>query len=59
MFPLDEICDYDKWRANDRYMKIVNEDENKDLTGTPKMYVMQESFTMCFLYKYQSDEHMV
>ena len=40
-------------------MKIVKPEENKDLVGTKNMYVMQDSFTMCFLYKYQSDEKML
>ena len=59
ILPLDEVCDFAKWRENDNYMKIVNEEENVDLLGNKKMYVMQPSFTMCFLYKYQSDEHML
>ena len=40
-------------------MTIVKDSENKDLLGTPNMYVMQDSFTMVFLYKYQSDERML
>lgn len=59
IFPLDEICNFSEWREGEKYMKIVKEEENKDLLGTPKMFVMQPSFTMCFLYKYQSDARMV
>ena len=57
--PFDDICDFDKWREEEEYMKIVRGSENRDLLGKPNMYVMQDSFTMCFLYKYKSDEQMI
>ena len=36
----------------------MKKEENKDLLGNKNMYVMQPTFTMCFLYKYQSEEHI-
>ena len=52
ILPLDEICDFDEWREDEKYLKIVKEEENKDLLGTAKMYFMQDSFTMVFLARY-------
>ena len=52
IFPLDEITDFDVWRENENYIKVVKKSENKDLFGTPNMYYMRSSFTMVFLSKY-------
>ena len=52
LLPLDEICDFDEWREDEKYIKIVNEEENKDLMGTANNYMMQDSFTMVILSKY-------
>ena len=59
ILPMDEITDFDEWRENDSYMKIVKPEENVDLIGNKKCYTMNEKFTMVFLYKYTSDEDMV
>ena len=59
IFPLDEITDFDEWKDNENYLKIVKPDENVDLIGNKKCYVINEKFTMVFLYKYTSDEDMV
>ena len=58
-FPLDTICDFDEWRLETNYLKIVKEDENKDLMGDPGYYSMHENFTMVFLARYETDQQMV
>jgi len=59
ILPMEEITEFDDWRENDNYMKIVKPEENVDLIGNKKCYIMNEKFTMVFLYKYTSDEDMV
>lgn len=59
IFPLDEITDFDEWREHDNYLKVVKPDENHDLIGNKKCYMMDKNFTMVFLYRYTSDEDMV
>ena len=31
LWPIDDIADFDEWREDEKYMKIVKEEENKDL----------------------------
>ena len=59
ILPMEEITEFDEWREDDRYMKIVKDEENVDLIGNKKCYVMNEKFQMVFLYKYTTDEDMV
>ena len=59
IFPAEEITEFDEWRENDFYMKVVKPEENYDLIGNKKCYVMNEKFTICFLYRYTNDENMV
>ena len=59
IFPIDEITDFDEWRESEKYMKIVKPEENVDLIGNKKCYIMHNTFTMVFLYRYTSDEDMV
>lgn len=59
ILPMDEITDFDEWREHENYMKIVKPEENVDLIGNKKCYVMNEKFTMVFLYRYTTDEDMV
>ena len=59
VFPMDEVSEFDEWRENDNYMKVVKPEENVDLIGNKKCYIMDKNFTMVFLYKYTSDEDMV
>ena len=33
LWPIDDIVDFDEWREDDKYLKIVKEAENKDLQG--------------------------
>ena len=59
ILPMEEITEFDEWRENDNYMKIVKPEENVDLIGNKKCYMMNEKFQMVFLYRYTSDEDMV
>jgi len=59
ILPMDEITDFDDWREDENYMKVVKPEENVDLLGNKKCYVMNSQFMMVFLYKYTSDEDMV
>ena len=52
VFPAEEICEFDEWREDERYMKVVRPEENKDLLGMANNYIMQDSFQMVFLSKY-------
>ena len=33
LWPFDEIADFDEWREDEKYLKIVKEEENKDILG--------------------------
>ena len=55
---MDEICDFDEWREDENFKKIVKEEEDEDMYGG-KGLVLQETFTMVFLSTYQNDETMV
>ena len=59
VWPINEISDFDEWREDEKYMKIVNDKENVGLTGDKGNYILQESHTMVFVSKYQNDEHML
>lgn len=40
IFPIEKITDFDEWRESDNYMSIVKPEENVDLIGNKKCYVM-------------------
>ena len=44
IFPTAQICDFDEWKKRPNYMKVVKPEENHDLAGNPKGYVMQPEF---------------
>ena len=44
IFPTELIFDFDEWRKRKNYMKIVKPEEDHDITGNPKGYVMQNEF---------------
>ena len=56
--PMDLICDFDEFREDENYKKLVKEDEDEDMYGG-KGFFMQDTFTMVFLATYQNDETMV
>ena len=55
-WPSDEIFDFEKWRSNDTYMKVVKEEENEDLLKNKGKYSMHDNFQMIYLATYQSNE---
>ena len=62
IFPFDEICDFDEWRENSNYMKIVKEEEQKsvnELGIESNFYEMKENHSIVFLAAYESDKDML
>ena len=59
IFPTDEISEFDEWREDEKYMKVVKPEENVDLIGNKKCYMMNQKFQLVFLYRYTADENMV
>ena len=57
--PMDEICDFEHWRKEENYIKIVKPNENHDLLQNKNMFTMKEDFSVCFLSVYRSDEDML
>ena len=55
-FPAEIIFDFQEWRKDDNYMKIVKEEENFDLIGNRPFFFQNENFHITFLAKYVSDE---
>ena len=48
IFPA-EIFDWNEWRKEENYMRIVKDEENHDLMGNKKLYSMHPDFTMVIL----------
>ena len=40
IFPIDEIVEFEAWRTDQKYLKVVKKEENRDLLGNKNMYVM-------------------
>ena len=59
LWPIDDIADFDEWREDEKYMKIVHEDENKDMQGGKGNYSLADEHTIVFISKYESDEKMI
>ena len=43
-FPTERIFDFEEWRFYNNYMSVVKEDENVDLLGNKKCFVMNSNF---------------
>mgnify|MGYP006889595981 CR=1 FL=1 len=43
-FPTEQIFEYDHWREQANYMKLVREDENRDFEGNKNCFQMQDTF---------------
>ena len=43
-WPSYDIFDFQKWRDNDNYMKVVKEDENHDILLNKNKYSMHDNF---------------
>ena len=58
VFPMSEISNYEEWRVYPNYLKVVREDEDFDLLNIQGQYVMQKTFNMSFLCRYESEEQV-
>ena len=55
IFPLSQICEFDEWREDKKYMNIVKEEERKfinELGAETDRFEMKESHSIMFLAKY-------
>ena len=48
-FPTDLIFNFEEWRKEENYMKIVRPEENVDLLGNKKCYFMNDNFDLIIL----------
>jgi hypothetical protein len=55
-FPADEIFHFFNWRENEKYMKVVKPEENVDLLGNKRCFMMKPEFTLVMLQRYKSEE---
>ena len=51
-WPSWEIFNFEKWRSNDNYMKVVRPDENHDLLKNPEKFEMHDNFMIIILATY-------
>ena len=58
IFPADEVFDYQNWRLDEKYLKIVKKEENFDLMNNKNCYIMGPEFEIVLLHKYNSDEEV-
>ncbi len=49
-FPTDLIFNFDEWRKEENYKKIVRPEEDVDLIGNKKCYFMNDNFDLIILY---------
>ena len=54
-FPVDIVFNYNEWRKEENYMKIVREDENHDLMGNKRCYIMNKDFDIILLLENDDD----
>jgi hypothetical protein len=54
-FPIDLIFDFDEWRNDDVYKRIVRQEEDVDLMGNKKCYFMNETFDIIILRDVTTD----
>lgn len=43
-FPTELVFNFTEWRKEENYKRIVRDEEDKDLMGNMKCYVMNDSF---------------
>ena len=48
-WPSWEIFNFEKWRQNDNYMKVVRPDENHDILKNPEKFEMHDNFMLIIL----------
>ncbi len=55
-FPADAVFNFAEWRKEENYKKIVREEEDQDLMGNKRCYMLNEKFTIVILAEDQGDE---
>ena len=55
-FPVDQLFNFKEWRKEENYMKVVRDDENHDLMGNKKCYMMNDSFHIVILQNNEDDQ---
>jgi hypothetical protein len=61
-FPTNLVFNFNEWRKDDVYMRVVRPEEDVDLLGNKKCYFMNDNFTIIILcdvremYQDSSDE---
>ena len=51
--PTELIFDFKEWRKETNYMKIVREEETRDMYGNKGCFIMNEEFSLCILANYE------
>lgn len=54
-FPIDLIFNFDEWRKDDVYKRIVRPEEDVDLLGNKKCYFMNDNFTLIIVKDITAD----
>ena len=54
-FPVDLIFDFEEWRKDEVYKRIVKEEEDVDLMGNKKCYWMNDTFDIIILRDITTD----
>jgi hypothetical protein len=54
-FPTSLIFDFDEWRKDEVYKRIVRPEEDHDLLGNKKCYFMNENFDLIILRDITAD----
>lgn len=52
-FPTDLIFNFEEWRKDENYKKIVRPEEDVDLLGNKKCYFMNDNFDIIILHDIQ------
>ena len=53
-FPTDLIFNFDEWRKDEIYKRIVRPEEDVDLIGNKKCYFMNDNFDSIIVYDIQN-----
>ena len=57
-WPSKEIFDFEHWRDNDNYMKVVKQEENHDILLVKDKFCMHDNFQLVYLATYQDEAHV-
>ncbi len=54
-FPVDLVFNFNEWRKEENYKKIVRPDEDVDLMGNKRCYYMHKDFDIIVLQENEDD----